>query len=88
MRRNRSETRRGRRAALLVLAVLSGGLMAVAPVPVRSGHKHEPTESGHPLRIIAYAVHPIGVIIDTLIFRPANWIVHWEPLRTLFGHED
>jgi hypothetical protein len=45
-------------------------------------------DSGHPLRIAAYLAHPIGVIIDTLIFRPANWIAHIEPFRTLFGHED
>jgi hypothetical protein len=28
------------------------------------------------------------VIVDTLVFRPAHWLVHHEPLRTLFGHTD
>ncbi len=44
--------------------------------------------SGHPLRIAAYVLHPIGVLLDTLIFRPAHWIVHLGPLETIFGHED
>jgi hypothetical protein len=37
--------------------------------------------------MLAYALHPIGVVLDTLIFRPAHWAVHHEPLTTLFGHE-
>jgi hypothetical protein len=50
--------------------------------------EHDPQRSGHPLRIVAYALHPVGVIVDTLVFRPAHWLVHHEPLRTLFGHTD
>lgn len=88
MTRQGRRSRHGRRAALGVLALLSCVLMAAAPPPKAEGHKHRPDESGHPLRLIAYVVHPVGVIIDTLIFRPANWIVHWEPLATLFGHDD
>ncbi len=49
---------------------------------------HDSKRSGHPLRIAAYVVHPIGVILDTLIFRPAHWVVSKEPLKTLFGHTD
>ena len=45
-------------------------------------------DSGHPLRIAAYLLHPIGVLIDTLITRPAHWLVHRESLQTLFGHTD
>ena len=50
--------------------------------------EYDPENSGHVLRIAAYVVHPVGVLIDTLIFRPAHWIVHHQPLRTLFGHTD
>lgn len=51
-------------------------------------HDHRSTESGHPLRMIAYVVHPIGVILDTLILRPIHWLGSHEPLETLFGHEE
>ncbi len=82
---------RGFAAAGLALAVFAGGTPAQAgpgdrtPTVVRT---HEPQDAGHPLRILAYLVHPIGVVVDTLLFRPAHWIVSHEPLRTLFGHED
>jgi len=48
---------------------------------------YEPDRAGHPLRVIAYVVHPVGVILDYAIFRPAYWIGSHEPLRTLFGQE-
>ena len=48
---------------------------------------YEPDRAGHPVRIAAYVLHPVGVILDLLIFRPAHWIVSHEPLDELFGHE-
>jgi hypothetical protein len=50
--------------------------------------RYEPDRAGHPLRIVAYAVHPVGVILDYLILRPCYWLGSHEPLRTLFGRED
>jgi hypothetical protein len=75
------------RKSLAAVALASGLLFAAGPA-LGDGHDHDPEDSGHPLRIAAYLAHPVGVIIDTLIFRPANWIVHFEPFRTIFGHED
>jgi len=49
---------------------------------------YEPLRAGHPLRIIAYALHPIGVILDYAIFRPAYWIGSHEPIKTLVGQEE
>jgi len=48
---------------------------------------YEPDRAGHPLRVVAYVVHPVGVILDYAIFRPAYWIGSHEPLRTLFGQD-
>ena len=78
----RTSRRLGARVGVLVLAVALLG-----PVSVARADDHDPQESGHPLRIIAYIVHPVGVIVDTLIFRPAHWLVHKGPLPTLFGHD-
>jgi hypothetical protein len=69
------------------LAAAFGMALLVAAGPARADD-HDPKRSGHPLRIVAYALHPVGVIVDTLVFRPAHWLVHREPLRTLFGHTD
>ena len=63
-----------------LLAVLGFALVADAG-PAR----YNPRRAGHPLRVAAYAAHPFGVILDTLIFHPAWWLGQHEPLRTLFG---
>ena len=49
---------------------------------------YDPTETGHPLRIVAYVLHPVGVVLDTLIFRPAHWLGSKKPIRTLVGKTD
>ena len=75
--------RRIRRIAATL--AMAASLLVAAPA---LADEYDPNSSGHPLRIAAYVVHPIGVIIDTLIFRPAHWIGSFEPFKTLFGHED
>jgi hypothetical protein len=83
MRSDRS--RKGRivktAAALLVALLLSGTGPAVA-------ENYESKRSGHPLRILAYIVHPIGVIVDTLIFRPLHLLGSKDPVKTLVGQQD
>ena len=73
------------RKSIAAAALASSLLFAAAPA---LADDHDSGSSGHPLRIAAYLAHPVGVIIDTLIFQPAHWIVHFEPFKTLFGHED
>ena len=67
--------------ALLVLGMLAAARPAAAD-------DYDPTYAGHPLRIIAYVAHPIGVLVDYLLFRPAHWLGSKEPLKTIFGHQD
>ncbi len=92
MRRTPAHTRaasrffaRGR--AMLMALVLGVVLAGTTAAPVRAD-EHDPTQSGNPLRIVAYVLHPVGVIVDYLVMRPAHWLVSQEPLKTLFGHED
>jgi hypothetical protein len=68
---------------------------AVRSAPPESGRatasrmsNYEPLRAGHPLRIAAYVLHPVGVILDYAIFRPFYWVGSHEPLRTLFGQDD
>lgn len=77
---NRSGMRRS------IVATLALGALLVTAAPV-AADSYDPQEAGHPVRIIAYAVHPVGVILDLLIFRPMHWIGSREPLATFFGHE-
>jgi len=66
-------------------AVLALGLLAAAPA---AADEYDPKYAGHPLRIVAYVLHPVGVIFDYLLFRPVHWIGSHEPLKTIFGHTD
>ena len=56
--------------------------------PVRVRDDHDPTRAAHPLRIVGYVLHPVGVTLDWLLVRPAVWAVRHEPFRTIFGYQD
>jgi hypothetical protein len=64
---------------------LAAGLLAARPA---AADRYDPQKAGHPLRIAAYILHPIGVGLDYLLMRPAYWFVSHEPFQTIFGHED
>jgi len=80
-RRRGAASARGLAALLVVVALLGAPSFAAA-------EEYNPHEAGHPLRIAAYIVHPVGVALDYLIMRPAWWVGSHEPFRTLFGRED
>ncbi|HKA16253.1 MAG TPA: hypothetical protein VKH41_14615 [Myxococcota bacterium] len=69
---------RGVAAALVLLPFCSVAARA---------DRYDPQRAGHPVRIVAYIVHPIGVMLDLLIFRPAHWIGSQPGLDRFFGHE-
>ncbi len=70
----------------LYVAMLSAMLCAV---PFRSqAHEYDTDDSEHPLRVIAYALHPVGIAAEYLIFRPIHCLVSYnETTAWLFGHE-
>jgi hypothetical protein len=61
--------------------------MLLASVPAFA-QEYDGKEAGHPLRIVGYVLHPVGVTLDYLILRPAFWVGSHEPFRTLFGRTD
>lgn len=67
-------------------AMAAFAMLAVAS-PV-AAEEYDETYSGHPLRVVAYVLHPVGVILDTLIFRPFHWVGSHEPFKTLSGQKD
>ena len=62
-------------------------LLLLSATPVLAD-EYDEDSAGHPLRIVAYVLYPIGVTIDYLILRPAHWLVSQEPMKTVFGHKD
>jgi hypothetical protein len=75
---------RGARQSLAIVLVAA----AIGSVPARAADDYDPLEAGHPVRIVAYVLHPIGVAFDYLLMRPARWVVNREPFRTIFGNDD
>jgi hypothetical protein len=89
--RLRADPKPGKREDEMLIRTLAVALalsLAGAAAPARAGTtRYDPQRAGHPLRMVAYALHPVGVVLDTLIFHPAWWLGTHEPLRTLFGVE-
>jgi hypothetical protein len=54
----------------------------------RVADDYDPKQAAHPLRIVAYGLHPVGVALDWIVVRPAFWVVRHEPFRTIFGYQD
>ncbi len=79
-RRSRRSRARSALAALLLAGALLWPGAALAD-------DYDPLRAGHPLRVVAYVVHPVGVALDWLIMRPAHWLGSQPVLRTIFGHD-
>lgn len=62
-------------------------VLALAVPSLAQAAEYKPRRAGHPLRIVAYALHPVGYVLDRLVFYPAWRIAQWEPLAVLVGME-
>lgn len=73
---------RRRSCAAFVFAAL-----VLASASPAAADEYDARRAGHPLRVVAYGVHPIGVALDWLLFRPAHWVVSQPVLSHIFGHD-
>jgi hypothetical protein len=64
--------------------VVAAGLVAV-PATGRAHDAYDDSQS-HPLRLIAYAVHPIGFALEWLVTRPIHFAVSQPSAEKIFGH--
>jgi hypothetical protein len=62
-----------------------GGVLLGAPALARAHDAYDDSES-HPLRLIAYAVHPIGWAVEWLVTRPIHFIASTPQLEPVSGH--
>ncbi len=65
-------------------ALLAMGMMALPSVA--SAHVYDRDDSDHPLRYVAYAVHPVGMAVEYTVLRPIHWLVSRPALAAWFGH--
>lgn len=68
------------------ISAVALGLMLALASPV-AADEYDSSNAGHPVRLVAYLLHPVGVLIDYVLLRPAHWLVSNEPMKTIFGHE-
>ncbi len=85
--KGRSSRRWKARFRSLLRAVCVFVLM-LAATPAVADTRHNPKRSGHPLRFLAYVLHPVGYLLDTVLVRPAHWLVSRESTAPAFGHEN
>lgn len=79
-----SQIPKQRRRSTLAAMLVAVCLLVASPA---AADRYDPQEAGHPLRIVAYVLHPVGVVLDLMLFRPAHWIASHEPITSLVGHE-
>jgi hypothetical protein len=71
------------RTALLVVALW----LALGAKPSFSAWDDYDDSQSHPLRILAYLVHPAAFLVEWTVFRPFHFLVSaTEPQEALFGH--
>lgn len=68
------------------ISALSLALVLALASPA-TADEYDASNAGHPVRFVAYLLHPIGVLIDYVLLRPAHWLVSNEPMKTIFGHK-
>ena len=68
---------------LTALALMT--TLSLLPAPVRAHDTYDDSES-HPLRMAAYALHPVGWGLEWLVFRPIHFVVSNPRVEHIFGH--
>jgi hypothetical protein len=63
-------------------------VFALALAAPAAADEYDSERAGHPIRILAYIAHPVGVAFDYLLLRPCHWIGSQEPFSTIFGHTE
>jgi hypothetical protein len=69
------------------LAVLTLSACFAALATPALADEYDRHRAGHPLRVVAYVLHPIGTALDWLLFRPAHWVGSQPVVRDIFGHD-
>ncbi len=76
------------RWAKATMGLLLSGALLVASASPAFADRYDKRRAGHPLRIAAYIIYPVGALLDVLIMRPAHWLVSQEPFKSAVNHED
>jgi hypothetical protein len=70
----------------LIALVAALMLMTTAAQADTWADEYDDSQS-HPLRLLAYAVHPVGYTLEWLVTRPIHEFVAQPDLEPVFGHD-
>ncbi len=68
----------------LLMALVVVGLVAI-PATGRAHDAYDDSQS-HPLRLVAYAMNPIGYALEWMVMRPIHFVVSQPSTERVFGH--
>ena len=72
------------RSTVALLALVTW--LSTSGVASAARDEYEDSQS-HPLRVAAYLVHPVGFVLEWVIFRPLHAVVSASPeTEKVFGH--
>ncbi len=61
--------------------------VALAALPgTAQAHVYDRDDSDHPLRVVSYVVHPVGMAVEYAVLRPIHWLVSRPTVAPVFGH--
>ncbi|HEX6439770.1 MAG TPA: OmpA family protein [Candidatus Binatia bacterium] len=70
-----------------LLAVTLAAWFALGMRPVFAAPDEYDDSQSHPLRIVAYLLHPAAWLVEQVVFRPFHYLVSAnEPTEEIFGH--
>lgn len=69
-----------------VAFVAAAALWAVLGGVGNAGWCEYDESESHPLRLAAYAIHPVGFVAEWLIARPLHFFVSLPGVEMVFGH--
>jgi len=73
------------RLKLAVLCMCCAMLLAAA-TPAWA-HDYDRNDSDNPMRVVAYVVHPVGVLLEWTITRPVHWLAMQPGFSYVMGHD-
>ena len=71
---------------LVLILTLAAAFMVLSSVA--TADDYERGEDDCPIRILAYVVHPVGMLAEYTITRPVHWVTKQIHLNKVFGNKD
>lgn len=69
------------------LTLATATVLMLLSANTSQAHVYDRDDSDYWLRYVAYALHPIGVIVETLVLKPIHYVVSYSPATNdFFGH--